>query len=292
MALLPAIVTEGFDALFDLTSSYLHSSPFYVLVVLTVIAMFVCIPLTQYKTVYGDTVAYGFSVLLQIMIIRAVFPPEPNSLGDILSYAIIFWAIRLGVYLYVRDISGWSRDSNVETRFKKLTVAIGLCSYYALVSIPLLYALRYPVKDPAYNPLVWSGVVLTWAGAIVETIADSHKFSVKLYQKDLEKFEGPTTGVFRLSRHPNYGAEIVMWFGVWLASLPSICESITSAIASTVGFIMLCCILLLEASRRVDRERKRKYGGQIKYEKWKEQVPLSVMPFSPLYTAFGFGSRV
>jgi steroid 5-alpha reductase family enzyme len=292
MALLPAIVAEGFDALFDLTSSYLHSSPFYVLVVLTVIAMFVCVPLTQYKTVYGDTVAYGFSVLLQTMIIRAVFPPEPNSLGDILTYAVIFWAIRLSVYLYVRDIMGWSRDSNVETRFKKLTVSIGLCAYYALVTIPLLYALRYPVKDPAYNPLVWSGVGLAWAGAILETVADSHKFSIKLYQKDLDKFEGPSTGVYRLSRHPNYGGEIVLWFGVWIASLPSICESITAAIASTIGFIMLCCILLFEASVRVEREQKRKYGGQIKYEKWKELVPVSVFPVAPLLAAFRFGSRV
>jgi hypothetical protein len=109
-------VTEGLDALFELTSSYFNSSPFYVLTALTVIAMFVCIPLTQYKTVYGDTVAYGFSVLLQIMVIRAVFPPEPYSLGDVLTYAVIFWAPRLSIYLYVRYICGWSRDSNGETR--------------------------------------------------------------------------------------------------------------------------------------------------------------------------------
>jgi steroid 5-alpha reductase family enzyme len=161
-----------------------------------------------------------------------------------------------------------------------------LCSYYALVSAPLLYALRYPVTDPAYNPLVWSGVALTWFGAIMETIADSHKFSIKLYQKDLDKFEGPSNGVYRLSRHPNYGGEIVMWFGVWLASLPSICVSITAAIASTLGFIMLCCILLFEASVRVEKEQKRKYVGQIKYEKWKAEVPMSVIPVAPLMNLF------
>lgn len=297
--LLPAFVTEGTNALFALTSSYLHSSPFYALVALTVIAMFVCIPMTQYKTVYGDTVAYGFSVFLQTIIIRAVFPPAPNSLGDILTYAVLFWGLRLSVYLYVRDIIGWSRDSNVETRFKKLTVSIGLCVYYALVTSPLLYALRYPVTDPAYNPLVWSGVGLTWAGAILETVADAHKFSIKLYQKDLDKFEGPSTGVYRLSRHPNYAGEIMFWMGIWIASLPSIYASITSAIASTIGFVMLVCILMFEASVRVEREQKRKYAGQIKYEKWKEQVPMSVFPIAPLLTAelsgifrFPFGSRI
>jgi steroid 5-alpha reductase family enzyme len=285
--LLPPNVTEGLDTLFDITSSYLDSSPFYALVALTLIACVIDIPVTQYKTVYGDTVGYGFSVCFQVLVIRAVFPPEPNGLGDVLTYAVLFWGVRLSVYLFIRDRMGYSRDTNGETRFKRLTVAIGLCMYYALVTIPLLYALRHPTTDPAYFPLVWTGVAMTWVGGVLEAVADAHKMYVKVNQADQLKFEGPSTGVYRLSRHPNYAGEIIFWMGVWIASLPSFCVSIQAAAASTLGFIMLVCILCLEASKRVEREQKRKYGGQIKYEKWKEQVSTVVFPFAPL-----LGSRI
>jgi hypothetical protein len=136
-------VSKILHTILNITSSYLESSPFYALVALTLIACVVCIPVTQYKTVYGDTVGYGSSICFQVLVIRAVFPPEPNGLGDVLTYAVLFWGVRLSVYLFIRDRLGYIRDTNGESRFKRLTVAIGLCMYYALVTIPLLYALRH-----------------------------------------------------------------------------------------------------------------------------------------------------
>jgi steroid 5-alpha reductase family enzyme len=129
---------------------------------------------------------------------------------------------------------------------------------------------------------------LTWFGGVLEAVADAHKMYVKVNQADQLKFEGPSTGVYRLSRHPNYAGEIICWMGVWIACLPSFCMWIQAAAASTLGFITLFCILCFEASIRLEREQKRKYGGQIKYEKWKEQVPMSVFPCSILLFPLGF----
>lgn len=296
---LPPFITEGLDALFELSSEYLNGSPFEALVALTVLAAIIDIPITQHKTVYGDTVGYGLSVSFQLYILTITFPPEAGSLGQYLVNVLHLWAMRLALYLLFRDKMGWSRASDSETRVKRLTVALGLSAYYALVSIPILYALRYPVTDPSYDILVWSGIAVSCAGLVLETVADCHKFWIKHNQLDLNKFCGPADGVYKLSRHPNYAGEIMVWLGVWMACLPSFIFSVSAAIASTVGFLMLCCILLFEASIRVEREQKRKYGGQIKYERWKEQVPMCVMPVAPLLTAelpgllkFPFGTRV
>jgi hypothetical protein len=177
--------------------------------------------------------------------------------------------------LWVGARQQWKRD------LKNSLFLLG-CAPTTLVSIPLLYILRYPVKDPAYQP---TGLVR------VIDMGWSHRwdhcwfaqFSIKLYQKDLDKFEGPSTGVYRLSppqlrwRNRDNGWSLV-------ASLPSITRVDHVCYCLDGGFIMLCCILLFEASVRVERGA-RKYGGQIKYEKWKE-VPVvclpRVAPYSPL----------
>jgi len=279
------LMTEGLAAISELTISYLNAGPFAVLFALTVIAAIVDVPITLYKTVYGDTVGYGFSICFQTLVIRWAFPPESGGVADALTWVVIVWALRLAFYLLFRDLMGWSRATNVETLTKRFTVAVGLSNYYAFVIIPVLYALRFPNTNSAYDKYLWAGVYMAWAGTILETVADVHKWLVKFNAKDLNKFEGPSDGVYRLSRHPNYAGELMVWLGVWIAAFPSFTFSITAVAVSTLGFIMLNGILLFEASIRVEREQKRKYSGQVRYEQWKQKVPLSVLPFAPLLAA-------
>ena len=68
-------------------------------------------------------------------------------------------------------------------------------------------------------PLMWTDYVgwpLWGLGFAVEVVADFQKLFFKKDPANKGKFIN--TGLWSISRHPNYAGEIVLWWGVWLSS--------------------------------------------------------------------------
>jgi steroid 5-alpha reductase family enzyme len=263
-----------------LISSF-ESGP-YGVVTLTAIAACICVPATQYKNQYGISVGYGLSVAAIALSLRKVFSFMPRAVGDVLTGAAIFYGLRLAIYLFVRDVSGEITTSTMSepARLKRIPFAISLALFYAFMTTPLLYALRAPVSNTIIWKLrtAWIGTGLAWAGAILEAVADAHKFQVKRKSNDKTTFQGPSSGSYALTRHPNYTGEVTFWCGVWLAGLPSFGQSVVAWLCSTVGLYGIVSIMR-KASERLENRQAEKYGGQPKYEAWKKDVPAPLIPF-------------
>jgi steroid 5-alpha reductase family enzyme len=329
---------------------------------LTLVACCICIPITQYKAVYVVTVGYGLSIatlglLLLLLLARSDSCPaataalSPSSLlpaAALLSGTTALYGLRLTAYLLVREARHWpppdvrtssatgSTNSGVGlvARLKRIPLAISLALLYGCMMTPAWYVVRASCALTTTTTnndfgggmtaaVSWTGVLLALFGAILEAVADFHKFRVKT---DLTTpkptttsissnksssntaaaaaavFQGPTSGAYKLTRHPNYTGEVLHWVGVCVAGIPSFfflllsSSSSTSSpssllvggLCSTVGLLGIVSIMVM-ATKRLERQQAERYGGQASYEEWKRNVPAPLLPFLTAAPSSGDG---
>lgn len=262
----------------------LKSGPLGV-VALAGVASSVGIPLTMYRQGYSFSVGYGFSVMAMGIALFRTF--EMGALGIrsplfLMALSVIFYGARLGSFLLIRE---WTVPSKAKTikefdkapRLKRIPLALSVSIFYAFMTSPLLYAARATGANIHKNTML-VGVGLAWLGAGMEAIADWQKFWVKRRGADETTFVGPTGGVYRLCRHPNYFAEVMYWFGLLVAGVPSFGKSILAYACGSLGFFGIYSIMSM-ASKRLDGKQDEKYKGQKKYASYKLQVPASLWPW-------------
>ncbi|MBD2859461.1 DUF1295 domain-containing protein [Spongiibacter sp. KMU-158] len=136
-----------------------------------------------------------------------------------------FWALRLSLFLFARN---WNEEE--DRRYAEIRDKYP--SGYALISLPMIFIFQgviawllgsvffavNTVDGPAgiYSVL---GLVMISFGAIYETIADWQLASYKREKNPQKAFMDK--GLWRFSRHPNYFGESVIWWGLFLAAIPS-----------------------------------------------------------------------
>lgn len=123
------------------------------------------------------------------------------------------------------------------------------------------------------------GVVLAWMGAIIEAIADTHKFIIKRGKDESKSFIGPTKGVYKLCHHPNYFGEVLHWFGVAVAGIPSFGKNYFAWVYASLGLYGIYFIMT-SATKRLVGVQKDKYAGQESFDEYVKEVPASIWPWA------------
>jgi hypothetical protein len=261
--------------------------------------------------------------------LRRAFRPIPESLGDTLAGCTVFYGLRLASFLWLRDRSGYRPSSSSArkepSRWSRVPFSLSLALFYACLTSPVLFVLRNP---PARLPLspssaalssavatvamrnwrwyaAWTGTIVAWIGAVLESVADAHKLAIKNAQQQTAPappdddattpivpepppggFTGPTGGAYRITRHPNYTGEVLHWVGTYVAGTACLvgrsgCWGWWEAaawLASTSGLYGIVSIMR-SATARLEERQQLKYGGDPAYESWKDQVKAPLIPF-------------
>lgn len=133
--------------------------------------------------------------------------------------ATALWSLRLSTYLWVRLLgksedaryAQWRKDwgkTEPLRAFFQVFVLQGIILCVAV--LPITWAIRAP--DVELGALSFAGATLWLLGFIVEVFADAQMAAFKR-----SKSRKPlTTGLWALSRHPNYLGEIAMAWGLFL----------------------------------------------------------------------------
>lgn len=260
----------------------LKSGPCGVLA-LSGIASAVVLPLTMIRQGYSFSVGYGLSVFAMGLALLQTFQigisASPLSL---LTMAVMFYGARLGGFLLLRELTVPSKAKQIKEfdkspRLARIPLALSFSIFYAFLTTPLLYAAR---AAPLENNLVTNiGVALAWLGASLEAIADGQKYLAKKKGASEENFVGPTGGCYRLCRHPNYFAEVLYWFGLFVGGIPSFGKSPIAWVCSAFGFYGIFGIMT-KATERLDGKQKEKYAGQEEYDTYTKEVTASIWPWS------------
>ena len=201
-----------------------------------------------------------------------------SNVGFIYTHLIVliplsFWAVRL-TYNWARGFSNLSwqdwRYTDIKEKFPKIYILINLTGIMLMPTflvfaglIPLYYLI---FKTANIFSLIAGGAVILFA-TIYQGLADFQMRKFRLDPKNKDKCID--VGLWRYSRHPNYFGEILIWVGVFIASMPNI-EYLS------FGFILIA-LLFIFISRPLMENHILKSRPQ--YKDYKKVVRSAFIPF-------------
>ncbi|MEO0636292.1 MAG: DUF1295 domain-containing protein [Pseudomonadota bacterium] len=194
------------------------------------------------------------------------------------SLAITVWAGRLASHLIARHVRSDAEDG----RYAAMREAGGASFWWtSLFKIFVLQAIihwlvQFPVivvmgsaDGPIANGVFWIGMAVFSVGFTIEAVADGQLASFKRDRANAGKLL--SSGLWGLSRHPNYLGEIIAWVGLALAAF-----AVTGSWLVWIGPIVLGLAMFGVSMPLTDLHLKNTRSG---FGSYAEQVP-AVLPRS------------
>ena len=195
------------------------------------------------------------------------------NLGNlILVFFIGFWAVRLGSFLFLRiHKAGEDKRFRLIKRsptqfFMTWTLQgmwVSLCSACALTAMASDQGL-------IINNWFYIGSFLFLFGLAIEIIADYQKTIFRKDDKNKDDFI--KTGLWALSRHPNYLGEIILWLGVSVISFSSLSDWQYITLISPIFTYLL--LVHISGVRILESNGKKKWGHLKNYNEYIDKTPM------------------
>lgn len=199
----------------------------------------------------------------------------------LLSSTVLIWSFRLGLFLFSRISAAGGIDSRFNDRREKffrfwiMWTVQGLWVF--LTALPV-FTLNQAAAVPGAQQLQlrdYIGLSLWLVGFLFEVVADNQKSRFRSETSNHNNFI--QSGLWSLSRHPNYFGEILLWIGVTLTATseftrPGQFACLISPVFVAFLLIKISGIPLLEAAA------DKKWSTRKDYVQYKKNVPVLV-PF-------------
>lgn len=137
-------------------------------------------------------------------------------------FAVAFWGIRLSAHLlgrlnsrsaedwrYQKMRKSWPKDSLFHS-FVRVFLLQGLIIF--VMTIPIVYALGVRMTQNEWSTSGIVGMIIWGIGFLLESFADVQLAEFKA--KPENRGQVIRSGLWKLSRHPNYFGEILVWWGI------------------------------------------------------------------------------
>lgn len=143
-----------------------------------------------------------------------------HNRGIVQSVCASVWALRLGIYLVYRAAKhGDNRFVEIRASCPKFFITWSMQAVWVACNLAPTIAMLCAGRNYATLPLEWRdylGWSLFAVGMTIETVADAQKTVFKARDENRGKFI--TSGLWSVSRHPNYFGEILLWWSLALSA--------------------------------------------------------------------------
>ncbi|KAL7635444.1 UNVERIFIED_CONTAM: hypothetical protein RMT77_014513 [Armadillidium vulgare] len=219
---------------------------------------------------------FGSITFLILAFLNYKWHGSTSPAKGIQTTCIYIWAFRLGLFLFTRILkTGKDRrfDKIKESTLHLFIVWILQGVWVIVTLLPSLIAVQStrPEKIGWREYIGWG---LWLFGFLFETVADFQKASFRSVPANKDKFI--TTGLWSLSRHPNYFGEILLWFGLYV-SASSVFRSYEYLTVFSPVFVYLL-ITQLSGIPPLEKYGQKKWGKQPSYREYINKTPL-LIPF-------------
>lgn len=220
-------------------------------------------------------IAWGFGYILTCSFLFISYPV--SAVLKLLYILVTLWGFRLSMYIWLRN-----KNKTEDFRYKAWRDAWGkyfyLRSYlqvYLLQGLFLLIIISPVIHAAAATPYSWN--LFTWFGLLCwligfyfQAVAD---WQLAVFKSDI-KNKGLIiqTGLWKYSRHPNYFGEILMWWGIFIITIPypNSFYFIAGPLTITGLLVFVSGIPMLE----------KKYKGNPAFEDYKKRTS-ALIPLPP-----------
>ena len=166
-----------------------------------------------------------WSVQPIVIVLAFATGAELNVFKIVMIVAIFYWGLRLTAN-WAYTFKGFNeqdwRYTNLQNKTKKLYPIVNFLGIHMfptlvvyLCTLPAVYTIVSPGTPNAFSYIF---IALSFASATLQLVADMqmHNFRKKGINQTMN------TGIWSYSRHPNYLGEVLMWWGICLASVCTI----------------------------------------------------------------------
>ena len=211
-------------------------------------------------------VGWGLGFVLVAWYLHMAYPHAWSWLPALL---VSLWGGRLALYIGLRQ----ARQGSEDWRYAKWREEWGRWaiprSYLQVFLLQgfFMWVIALPLMQrPGQESWVWFqslGMAIWLCGFLWEAVADRQLARFKARPENKGKLM--TAGLWRLSRHPNYFGEIVLWWGLWLALFPY-----GKWYISLAGPLVLTWLLARVSGVPM---LEQKYQGNPEFEAYKKETP-------------------
>lgn len=212
-----------------------------------------------------------FVILAGLMYLRS----DQDILKLILFLMVAVWGFRLGYYL-VKRIWKIGKDKRFDdiriNLFKFLSFWVFQGAVIPLVLVPSM--LFFNLKT-SFSVILVFGFLVWLAGFLVETFSDLQKY--KFINNPKNKGKWVNTGLWKISRHPNYFGEILCWVGIYFYTFSSLVG--TQKLIALISPLTISTILLfISGIPKLEKKADKKWGSDKNYQEYKRKTAV-LIPF-------------
>lgn len=210
------------------------------------------------------------------VVVLTLCASSPVTAGSfIVGVCVIFWAVRLGGFLFLRV-----KKNGEDKRFREIKPSLTMFFMVwtlqgAWISMSLLCVLTAISSNSGIviNVAFYIGLVLFVLGFVLEVAADTQKSNFRSSPKNKNLFI--TTGLWALSRHPNYLGELALWVGIALMSFSSLNGLRYLTLISPVFIYVL--LVYISGVRMLEDSGRKKWGHLESYKNYINDTPKLFM---------------
>ena len=244
-------------------------------IIIYLIHWLVFIPSYVYQTEHYFDLTGSITYLSSLGAV-AVLHPNLDTRGLVLCLLIAFWAIRLGSFLFTRVKRAGSdrRFDLIKINFFRFLLTWTLSGTWVYVTMAAGLAAVTSAESIGLDVFFAAGLVLWLAGFFFEVIADTQKTRFRADSANEGKFI--TSGLWSISRHPNYFGEIVLWIGIAVIAFPALSGWQYITLISPVFVIFL--LTRVSGINLLERAGKKRWGDDPAYRAHLDSTP-ALVPF-------------
>jgi steroid 5-alpha reductase family enzyme len=216
----------------------------------------------------------GSVTYISVTIIAVLLSPVVDGRSILVLVLVVVWAARLGTFLFRRIHKAGKDDrfDEIKPSFIRFLNAWTLQALWVTLTLAAALAVITTTTRRDLGLFALVGFLVWVFGFAFEVVADAQKSRFRADPQNKGRFIH--TGLWAVSRHPNYFGEITLWIGVAIIALPILRGWQWVTLISPVFVALL--ITRVSGVPMLEKKADEKWGGQEDYEAYKKNTPVLV----------------
>ena len=206
------------------------------------------------------------------IILSTIYITGTDKIADyIIVGCVAVWAIRLGSFLFMRIHKAGEdrRFRTIKTNFTRFLMTWTLQGMWVSMCLLCVLTALSSYNGIIINNVFYIGLLMFILGFAIEVIADRQKTNFRKKSENKDKFI--STGLWALSRHPNYFGEILLWSGIAVMSISSL-EGLQYITLISPLFVYIL-LVYISGVRILEDQGLKKWGHLESYNEYIKNTP-------------------